>query len=164
MDPVIAPSVALYAVNSRLFEKGLEGLSRDQLLMCPSEASNPFLWIAGHLANTRFGLAAMVGRKQHRPWGDMFNRSATRPAAAEAYPAMTVIRTAWDEVTAVLVPRFEELTDTELSARSPMAFPLQDGSLRGAIAFLAHHEGYHLGQMAYIRKSLGFPGLVDGLI
>jgi uncharacterized damage-inducible protein DinB len=106
----------------------------------------------------------MVGRKQHRPWGDMFNRSATRPAAAEAYPEMAVIRTAWDEVTAVLEARFEELTDADLNAPSPRPFPLQDGSLRGAIAFLAHHEGYHLGQMAYIRKSLGFPGLVDALI
>lgn len=162
MDPVIAPSVALYAVNTLLFEKGLEGLSRDQLLMCPSAASNPIFWIAGHLANTRFGLAAMVGRKLHRPWGDMFNRSAARPAEV-AYPDLAVIRTAWDEVTATLVARFGEMTDADLSAPSPRPFPLQDGTLRGTIAFFAHHEGYHLGQIAYIRKSLGFPGLVDAL-
>src|SRR5882672_3426293 len=99
MDPVIAPSVAIYAVNNRLFDRALDGLSPKQLLTTASEASNPLLWIAGHLANTRFGLSAMLGRKLHRPWGDIFNRSAVRPLA-EAYPDLAVIRTAWSEVSA----------------------------------------------------------------
>jgi hypothetical protein len=29
-------------------------------------------------------------------------------------------------------------------------------------AFFAYHEAYHIGQMAYVRKWLGYPGLVDG--
>ena len=161
MDPVIAPSVALYSVNNRLFDKALDGLSREQLLKSASESSNPLLWIAGHVANTRYGLSAMLGKKAHRPWGDIFNRSAARPPA-EAYPELAVIRTAWNEVTSGLMARFEELTDAELSAPAPWPLPTPDGSIRGAIAFLAYHEGYHLGQIAYIRKWLGFPGLVDG--
>jgi hypothetical protein len=27
------------------------------------------------------------------------------------------------------------------------------------VAFLAHHEGYHLGQLGLIRKALGLPSL-----
>ena len=160
MDRVIAPSVAIYQINSRLFEKAVDSLSLEQLLTCPRDASNPILWIAGHVANTRFGLSAMLGRKLHRPWGDIFNRSATR-SAAEGYPDLSVILGAWTEVSAALVTRFEELTDAELQAPSPRPFPLPDKSLRGAIAFLAYHEGYHLGQIAYVRKWLGFPGLMD---
>lgn len=163
MDPAIAPSVTLYAVNNRLFEEALKGLSHEQLLMSPSEAANPILWIAGHVANTRFGLSAMLGMKLHRPWGDMFNRSAVRPGAA-AYPDLGVILAAWNEVTAGLMARFEALTDAELRAPSPQPLPTPDRSMRGAIAFLAHHEAYHLGQMAYVRKCLGLPGLVDGLL
>ena len=103
----------------------------------------------------------MLGRKLHRPWGEIFNRSAVRPPD-EAYPDLAVIRSAWNEVTTGLTTRFEELTDAELVAPSPRPFPIPDRSMRGAIAFLAYHEGYHLGQMAYFRKWLGFPGLVDG--
>jgi hypothetical protein len=160
VDPVIAPSVTLFGINNRLFDKALDGLSGEQLVRSVSDASNPILWIAGHLANTRFGMSAMLGRKLHRPWGDMFNRSASRPAA-EAYPELSVIRGAWAEVGAVLMTRFEDLTDAELRAPAPLSLPTPDRSIRGAIAFFAHHEGYHLGQIAYIRKWLGFPGLVD---
>lgn len=160
MDPVIAPSVALFGFNDRLFEKAVAGLSPEQLVRSASEGSNPILWIAGHVANTRFGLCAMLGRKLHRPWGDMFNRAATRPAA-DRYPELSVIRGAWTEVGAALMARFEELTDGELCAPAPMPFPIPDKSMRGAIAFLAYHEGYHFGQMAYVRKWLGLPGLME---
>jgi uncharacterized damage-inducible protein DinB len=102
----------------------------------------------------------MLGRKLHRPWGDIFNRSAIRPGA-QGYPELPVILEAWAEVSAALVARFEEVTDAELNAPSPRPFPIPDKSMRGAIAFLAYHEGYHLGQMAYVRKWLGFPGLMD---
>lgn len=161
MDPVIAPSVALFGINSRLFEKAVHGLSPEELVRSVSEASNPILWIAGHVANTRFGLCAMLGRKLHRPWGDIFNRSAARPPA-DGYPELSVILGAWAAVGAILMARFEELTDAELQAPPPRPFPIPDGSMRGTIAFLAYHEGYHIGQMAYVRKWLGFPGLVDG--
>jgi uncharacterized damage-inducible protein DinB len=160
VDPVIAPSVAIYRVNDRLFGKGLDGLSRPQLLESPSEAANPILWIAGHVANTRFGICAMLGRKLHRPWGDIFNRFATLPDA-DAYPELPVIRAAWTEVSAALTARFEDLTDADLSAPAPRPFPTPDKSVRGMIAFLAYHEGYHLGQISYLRKWLGLPGLMD---
>jgi hypothetical protein len=160
VDPVISPSVAIYQVNSRLFEKALDGLSPEHLVKCVSDASNPILWIGGHLANTRFGLCAMLGRKLHRPWGDLFNRSAARPSA-EGYPDLSVILGAWTEVSAALMTRFEELTAAELQAPSPQPFPIPDKSMRGAIAFLAYHEGYHLGQIAYVRRWLGFSGLMD---
>jgi DinB superfamily len=160
VDPVIAPSVAIFEINRGLFDQALDGLSREQLVRGASESSNPILWIAGHVANTRFGLSAMLGRKLHRPWGDIFNRSATRPAA-DGYPELSVIRGAWTDVGAALMARFEELTDTELRAPAPRPFPIPDKSLRGAIAFLAYHEGYHLGQMSYVRKWLGLPGLMD---
>jgi uncharacterized damage-inducible protein DinB len=33
-------------------------------------------------------------------------------------------------------------------------------TLAGELAFFAMHDTYHVGQMAYIRKALGYPGLV----
>jgi hypothetical protein len=59
-----------------------------------------------------------------------------------------------------LSKRLEEIGDAELSAKCPRDFPIADKTMRGAITFLAYHEGYHVGQMAYLRKLLGKGQLV----
>jgi len=56
----------------------------------------------------------------------------------------------------------------EVSARldADLGKPATEVELPGSktvadqIAFLALHHSYHVGQMCYIRKSLGFPALV----
>jgi hypothetical protein len=57
--------------------------------------------------------------------------------------------------------RLDDLGEDGLVAPSPRSLPIPDKTIRGAINFAAFHESYHVGQMAYIRKWLGFPGLVD---
>ena len=59
-----------------------------------------------------------------------------------------------------LMKRYEELTGEELSAKAPRDFPVPDKTIRGAINFLAYHEAYHVGQIAYIRKLLDKSSLV----
>jgi uncharacterized damage-inducible protein DinB len=54
----------------------------------------------------------------------------------------------------------ESITDAELSVTAPREFPIPDKSLRGAVAFMTFHDSYHTGQMAFIVKWLGKPGLV----
>jgi uncharacterized damage-inducible protein DinB len=34
---------------------------------------------------------------------------------------------------------------------------VSDGSVLGAVAFLAQHESYHMGQLGLLRKALGYP-------
>jgi hypothetical protein len=48
----------------------------------------------------------------------------------------------------------------ELSAPCPLPTPSLDKSVRGTVAFLAFHDGYHVGQISYALKILGRPGLV----
>jgi hypothetical protein len=58
------------------------------------------------------------------------------------------------------MPRLELLTEEELA--KPASFPVLTGdkTKRGAIVFLNYHETYHIGQMAYLRKWLGYSQLV----
>jgi uncharacterized damage-inducible protein DinB len=76
------------------------------------------------------------------------------------YPELDDILRVWKEATAQLEQRFEELSDAQLSAEAPRNFPVPDKTIRGAINFLAYHEAYHVGQLAYIRKWLGKQSLV----
>jgi len=56
--------------------------------------------------------------------------------------------------------RLKVLTDEELSKPAPFPVPAGDKTQRGAIVFLNFHETYHIGQMAYLRKWLGYSQLV----
>jgi hypothetical protein len=161
MHPSIVPTSQIFGVTTSLYEKAIAGLDRDTLVRRPGEGCNPLLWIAGHLASSRYGLAALLGVQRQNPLGKVFFRGVAL-GDLSALPDIGPIQEAWREASALVMSRLEELTESELSAPSPRPFPVSDGSIRGAITFLAYHEGYHVGQMSYLRRWLGLPGLVDG--
>lgn len=161
MHPSIAPIAQLFGVSTALYEKALAGLDREALLKRPGAGSNPLLWIAGHLASSRYGLAGALGHPLEFPLGKVFFRGAA-PDDLSALPEIGPILEAWRDISTVVMARLEQATAEELGAPSPRPFPIADSTVRGAVTFLAYHEGYHIGQLAYLRKWLGFPGLVDG--
>lgn len=59
MHPSIAPIAQIFGVSTALYDQALAGLDRKTLLKRPGAASNPLLWIAGHLASSRYGLAGV---------------------------------------------------------------------------------------------------------
>ena len=159
MDSQIAPSVHQYGVSTSLFEMALEGLSKEELLKSVGDGSNPMIWMVGHLASTRSSLLNLLGRKQEVSWAGRFGRGTTISDAGE-YPPLEQMLAVWKDTTTALMARFEEISDQELSAESPRNFPVPDKTIRGAISFMAYHEAYHVGQMAYLRKWLGRGSLV----
>jgi hypothetical protein len=159
MSSSFAPIVQIYGVNTQLYEKSLEGLDRETALRQLAPGTNPILWIAGHLASARFGIATMIGRERPLPWAKVFHKGATLDDLA-SLPDLDAVRQGWRDISEALVPRLAELNDEELAAPAPRAFRIEDKSIRGGISFLAYHEGYHLGQISYVRKALGLPSLV----
>jgi uncharacterized damage-inducible protein DinB len=160
MHTSIAVTVQLFGVTSFLYDKALDGLDQNALFARPAEVTNPIVWIAGHLAYSRTGIARILGARLDLPWPDIFARGA-KGAAPEAYPDIAEIRSAWTTASTALMKHLDELGEETLAAPSPRSFPIPDKTIRGAITFMTFHESYHVGQMAYIRKWLGFPGLVD---
>ena len=159
MDPQITPSVELYGVSTALAEKAIDGLSCAELRKPAGPHSNPTISILAHLAHTRCSLLRLLGSDRELPWEGRFGRGGAMDDPTQ-YPERDEILAVWKEATAQLNQRFEELTDEELSAEAPRRFPVPDNTLRGAINFLAYHEAYHVGQLAYLRKWLGKEKLV----
>jgi uncharacterized damage-inducible protein DinB len=73
-------------------------------------------------------------------------------------PTMVELHAAWEAVSAHLAVTVERLDTGQLSAeRRP--FPGSDRTILGGIAFLIQHESFHIGQLALIRRQLGFPAM-----
>jgi uncharacterized damage-inducible protein DinB len=62
-------------------------------------------------------------------------------------------------VNARLYPKMESLGGEDASQPATGPVPLIK-TVADLATFLVAHESYHVGQLAYIRKALGLPGLV----
>jgi len=159
MDPVLAACVTMMGTNEQLLGKAVDGLAPEEAWKHPGEA-NPIHWIAGHIAFYRHSLAAALGAGAPLPWEQF--RIASQPDPTAEGPALPEILDAFESAAPRLAARYAELTEADLGAPAPFKLPTPDPTVRGMITFFAYHEAYHVGQIGYVKKWLGYPGIVDG--
>lgn len=152
--------VGLLQQNGRLLEKALGDLEPGELTRRIVVGANPLVWIAGHLTWARFGLAQALGAENVCPLPAGFGKGAVLTDDT-VLPSREAVLTAWREVSALLPDRLSAATDAQLAGAAPRKLPIADESLLGMVTFLTFHEGYHIGQIALLRKAIGRPGLVD---
>jgi hypothetical protein len=151
MHPRIADQVAMQQTAGKLLRAAVEGLSDEQLRRKGSPSNNDMLWIAAHLATVRHVMARMLGLDVPIPWEARFGRGAE---ARDPEPPIAEILARFDEASAALMDRYERLRDDDLNAPCGR-FPSTDQTVGGAIHFLTFHDGYHLGQLGFLRKMAG---------
>ncbi len=144
--------------NTSLLERVVDGISPEQWLSRPSDHSNHIAWIAGHMLWARQALAGRLGRTWEYPGLEVFARSA-KICDSATYPAPEELVKAWRNASATLQTALEHVTAEALAAPAPTGPPSPDGKLSGFVGVLAWHETYHLGQLAYLRGWLGYPGI-----
>ena len=151
----------VFQLDTRLFLNCLDEVSDEIARWRPGEHSNNMAFIALHLHETRHYLGKYVGVDEPDPFA-----AITAPARGiediDVYPSLAEMRTAWMEISLAIEPGFAALTaarlDRQLPADAP-DFPVNDNTLLGALTFLLQHEGFHLGQLAYLRKLAGLPAM-----
>ncbi len=150
----IAHAAASFRMNAQLLDKSFDGLSAEEWEKCPGDSSNNMIWIAGHIVWARSRVLMLLGKEWSRPWLDLFQRGSN-PGDAAGYQSPEELVAAWEDVKTVLSPALEEASAEVLAAPGPEKIPSFDGKLSGVVAFLAWHEGYHVGQAAYLHRWLG---------
>jgi uncharacterized protein YndB with AHSA1/START domain len=151
----LAPVALIFKLNTGLVRSSLDGVTTADLMRRPMPASNPLIWIVGHIVATREAMLGLLGDPLDTGWGDLFSRG-TALAEAARYPSRDDIERVQRQVVDRLKTAFASLTDAELER------PAVGHSVPGAhtvleqLAFLAFHESYHVGQLAYIRKAFGY--------
>ena len=152
----------MFKCNNRYIAKGIDGLSAEEWNARPCESSNSMLWVVGHLVWARTMVLKALGAPwagwKANPWLASFKRGSSAEAIAE-YPSHEVIVGAWRDVDAALDAALEEASEATLSASAGENSPSFDGTIGGLVNFLAHHEAYHAGQVAYLRCWLGHDGV-----
>lgn len=155
----IAAASHTFRMNANLLEKSFSDLEPGEWLRRPAESSNPVLWIVGHVIWSRSRVLAMLGEEWTRPWLPLFARGATLADNAQ-YPAPEEMMAAWHDVTAHLTAALDAASNETLAAPVGDKSPSYDGTVGGMVTFLAFHEAFHVGQVAYLRCWLGHEGVV----
>jgi hypothetical protein len=146
---------SMFQANGSVFEKAIKGIPEEKWFLQPGSDSNHLMFIAGHVVVHRAFVPKYLGGEWSAPWAALFSRGAKR-VAAEQYPSVGEIQEAWKEVSEKLAEALPKVTPELLAQPVPKERPSLDGTVGGAIGILCFHETYHVGQMGYLRKWLGF--------
>ena len=87
-------------------------------------------------------------------WTDLFTRGSA-PHEASSYPSKDDIDKTHRQIVDRLRARFNLLTEADLAAPARGKQVPGSRTVGDQLAFLAFHESYHIGQLAYVRKALG---------
>lgn len=155
MNERVGPLYEISALNTRLFRNTLSGVDDASAQSRPGPEGNNMAFIAAHLLDARAWLARYLGVQYQHPFADEL-AAVTSIDEIERFPALDSVLAAWNEVSAHLRERLVSLTDEEIERESEQEFPIGDRSVLGGIAFMLQHESFHIGQLAFIRRLLGF--------
>ncbi len=123
---------------------------------------NHVLWVLGHIACTDVWIGSQVGAdiKVPESFSKLFGGGAKPTPSAKDYPAFAEIRSTFDQNRAKLLAWFASATEPQLS----VSLKEKSGGFANdpidAILKSAWHEGWHFGQLATLRQSLGLPNVL----
>jgi uncharacterized damage-inducible protein DinB len=146
---------SMFNANADSFARAIENIPDDRWLTRPGNDSNHMTWIAGHMIVMRAIVPKIMGQQWSAPWEGLFARGA-KLVAPEQYPAPAELQQAWHEVSKNLSASLAGASEDLLGRPVPKETPSLDGKIGGSIALLSLHETYHVGQMGYLRKLLGY--------
>lgn len=147
----------IFSFNEGFVPLALKGLSHEELWRSLTDRNNSILWVAGHLAQSRADVLNMLGRHFETGWGNLFARGA-RVGDPSLYPSEAEVERVMREISQQMCSVLPALKDDELTRAAALPVPGVE-TLGDELAFFALHDSYHVGQMAYIRKGLGYPGI-----
>jgi len=155
---------SLYALSLQFragtlqFVDALRDLSPEQALTRIRGITNHASFIALHLLDARCFVVRLLGGECTHGF-EAGTEGARGVEDIDEYPSLAAILESWERVSDSLMRRMDEADQGTLGGEPPFRFPVDDETVLGAAAFLAHHEAYHLGQLGLIRRAVGVSSL-----
>lgn len=154
-------AVALLEFTRKISNDIMAGIPDDKLTHQPSPTDNHVLWVLGHLAATDAWIAGVLGIP-----GASVPESVTKAFSGGAKPSATGNPPAADVRQAFKDARGAVIRWLGAAPDSALAVDLKEKT--GGFATdpidcmlkLSWHEGWHMGQVANVRKALGLPNVL----
>lgn len=159
MNQQIGLALRMLGVNEFIVKNSLADIAPEDLTRQPDDQVNSMQFLLGHLVIHRAKIGKLAGKEIPLEYSPSFERGVEKKASAD-YPSVEQLRKDWDAVTAQMKEALAEVSDEHLAKATEGDNPLQDNTILGSIMFLAYHEATHAGQIMYVRKLLGYSGLV----
>lgn len=142
-----------YALHVKLFNNVMVDIKDEEGNRRISETTNSYTWIAGHILDIQYNLAALLGLVLENPYADQF--SFGKPFDPNAtYPPLDQMRTDWNTLAPQITTALDQASDAHLSATAPFTIPFGDQSIKGVLGFQMHHLAYEIGQLGLYRRFL----------
>jgi len=156
-DPRMAAHLACLKLNSRLLVNCFRDVGAEAALHRPTPRNNNMAFLGAHLVDARRYLANLLGPEVDNPFPEL--AEGTGIDDFPELPDVERVLAAWRELGEVVAARMAAAGAEQLDAAAPIDFGIEDRSLLGGVAFLLHHESYHVGQLAFLRKLAGLPAM-----
>jgi|CXWL01.1.fsa_nt_gi hypothetical protein len=154
-------AVALLEFTRKISNDILNGITDDKLTHQPSPTDNHALWVMGHLAATDAWIADTLNIP-----GVKVPESVTKAYSGGAKPTQkgnppaSEVRKAFNESRVAVMGWLREASDSALAVdlkekTGGFATDPIDAMLK-----ISWHEGWHMGQVANVRKALGLPNVL----
>ncbi len=144
----------IFRRNQEMLARAIDGLTDEQWVTRPLGNCNSVLWIVGHIVWARSRALHIMGFTWTRPWLDQFARGS-KPSESLENPSRMEVMDAWHDLCKAFPAALGEISQAVLAKQVQQPSPSFDGTVGGMIGFMAMHESYHVGQVAYARSILG---------
>lgn len=158
MPQLTDPIVEILELNTRLFRNCLSGADEETIRRRITDNTNSLHFLGCHLVDSRYFVLKMIGETVSSPFPEL-DSVRTIAEMPDPGPSLKALLESWEHVSPILGERIRGLGVAELEAVSQTQFPSVPGTLLGGLTFLMQHESYHIGQMALLRKALGFKAM-----
>lgn len=145
-------------LHTRLLLRTLDDLTDEDGLRRLDHGTNNARFIAAHLVESRHWTLQLLG-SECPPVFDGTLAYGTSIDTVGPLPTLAAIRAEWEAISPALEERLAGLDAAALGLPSTRRFPVDDATLGGTLAFLLHHEAYHIGQLGLLRRAVGLPAM-----
>lgn len=162
MDPRLEPLADLAKLHTRLYLNCFRDVGDEAALARPETstggpAANSMAFLGAHLVDARRYLLNLLGPEVENPFPELGEGQGIDDF--DELPTVAELTSAWSRLGEVLEERLESVTAEHLAGEPPFAFPVEDATVMGGVTFLTHHEAYHVGQLAYLRRLAGLEAM-----
>ncbi|MBL8763269.1 MAG: DinB family protein [Phycisphaerae bacterium] len=141
-------------------EGTLKDWPADKFCFQRTPEDNHALWVMAHLAMTDAWIAGEVGApgaSTPESWQALFGMGSKPGSDAKAYPSAAEVRKSMDANRAAVLKWLETAPEAALAVSLKEKTGGFANDVIDAFLKLAWHEGWHVGQVATLRKALGLP-------